>query len=251
MNIYEFEVSSRPEVDIRIENGRIEVRTGEPGRVSVEVDAPNNVVTVGQRGGVVAITTDPSRHRLAQKVFVTVIVPEGCDATIATAAAKVSCKGTLGVVQARSASGDVDLETVREADIKTASGDVRIGRVNENLRVASASGDVRLSRCSGRASFNSASGDLRVKEADCALKAATASGDVRLDRFTGPSFGLNSMSGSAHLGIPAGTTVDLDVTTLSGRVILPEEADPENTPPQRHTTIKAKLVSGDLEIVRV
>ncbi|MFQ5524065.1 MAG: DUF4097 domain-containing protein [Acidimicrobiia bacterium] len=251
MNTYQFEVSSHPEIDIRVESGRIEIRPGEPEKISVEVDAPADIVTVEQKGGAVVIATDPSRRRLARKVFIVVTAPEGCDATITTATAKVTCQAPLGVVQMKSATSDVDLAEVREADIKTASGDVRIGRVTESLRVASASGDVRLSRCSGRASFNLASGDLRVKEADCALSAATASGDVKLDRFVGPSFSLNSMSGSALVGIPSGTTVDLDVTTLSGRAILPEEADTGQTPPQRHTSIKAKLVSGNLEIVRV
>jgi hypothetical protein len=59
------------------------------------------------------------------------------------------------------------------------------------------------------------------------------------------------MARSARLGIPIGTTVDLDATTLSGQVILPEAVEETTSPSERHTSVRVKMVSGDLEIRRV
>ncbi len=251
MRRYEFKVETRPEVEVRIERGRIEIQPGQSGQIVVEVDEPDEAVTVDQKGGTVVIATDPSQRRLTRRVFVVITVPEGTDATIATATAKVDCQTPLGVGRVKTTSGDVEVARARELDVRTASGDIRIGSVTEGLRVATASGDARAKRCSGLVNFSSASGDIRIDHADCSLTAATASGDVNVARFTGPTLSLNLISGSARLGIPAGTTVELDVTTLSGQVILPEPAGEPAANPDRHTSIKAKLVSGDLEIGRV
>ncbi|MGB8361311.1 MAG: hypothetical protein WCE80_07935, partial [Acidimicrobiia bacterium] len=68
--------------------------------------------------------------------------------------------------------------------------------------------------------------------------------------FSGRSGVFKGMSGDIDLGIPTGTSVDLDVNLLSGRLNLPEEAT-ERHDPVRHMTIGAKLVSGDLTISRV
>jgi DUF4097 and DUF4098 domain-containing protein YvlB len=76
------------------------------------------------------------------------------------------------------------------------------------------------------------------------------SGDVSVRRFGSDDFSAKSMSGSVEIGIPAGTSVDLDATTLSGDILLPE---PQDSPPSPSgtTDIKVRLVSGDLKIRRV
>lgn len=60
---------------------------------------------------------------------------------------------------------------------------------------------------------------------------------------------FKSMSGDVGLGIVRGTSLDLDVNLLSGKLLLP---DPEATKSavERHMSVKAKMVSGDLRIQR-
>jgi hypothetical protein len=58
------------------------------------------------------------------------------------------------------------------------------------------------------------------------------------------------MSGSVRLGIPAGTRLDLDANSLSGRIRLPSP-NPSPEPPEREMTARIRLVSGDLRIDRI
>lgn len=247
----DFTVGDQAELDIHIHSGRVEVREGPPGAVSVEVDTDDSNFTVEKRGDVIYVASDQSGGWSlgTRQAHVTVTAPPGTDLTVGTASARVALEAELGRVDVKTASGDVDIERARSATVKTASGDVKIGSVDEDVRVSSASGDVSCDSC-GRAVFSTASGDVSLGESSDAVTASTASGDVRIDRFQGRRVSVKSMSGEASIGIPAGTQVDLDATTLSGRLNLPEPS-PDTPPSERRMSVKAKLVSGDLTLRRV
>lgn len=248
----EFEIDGLPEIDVRIQSGRVELVKREPGRVEVTVDTDDRDFVVEQRGDLIVVASDKNTSWLARgSAFVVITAPESSAAVIATASARVESQIPLGHVEVKTASGDVEIESAQAADIKTASGDARIGSTKKTLRFKSASGDLLVTEsCEGTATFASASGDIHINQADATLDVNTVSGDVIIPRFGGQKAGLKSMSGNIRLGIPAGTKLDLDASLLSGKLHLPEPQE-ETTPTRRHMSIRAKLVSGDLLIDRV
>jgi DUF4097 and DUF4098 domain-containing protein YvlB len=97
--------------------------------------------------------------------------------------------------------------------------------------------------------LSTASGDVVIGKSTGTLSIATLSGDIRVDRHTGPDLNVKSMSGGVRIGIPPRTRLEVDATTLSGKVILPTP-QPSSDPPEREMSVKVRLVSGDLRVVR-
>lgn len=247
-----FSVDRHPDIDIRIATGKVEVKEGDPGRVNVTVDTSDPNFTVEQRGSSIVISNDESLNwRSRGSSFVVVEAPPGSDLRVGVASAEVRVDLPFDKVDIKTASGDVELAGGENVVVKTASGDVRIGHIGNALRFNSASGDLHVSgSVSGTMAISSASGDVYVEESEATVDINTASGDVLIRRFSGRSANFNSMSGDVGLGIVRGTSLDLDVNLLSGKLLLP---DPEATKSdiERHMSVKAKMVSGDLRIQRV
>lgn len=247
-----FEVEDTPELDIRIQSGRVEIVRGEPGKVKVSVDTSDSDFIVEQRGDLIVVSSDKDTSWLSRgSAFVVIGAPDGSDAVIHTASARVESQIPLGHVEVKTASGEVDIASAEAADVKTASGDTRIGHTTRALGFKTASGDLFVTdRSEGTISLASASGDIHIADAHGPLDMNTVSGDVFVPRFVGQKATLKSMSGDIRLGIPAGTNVDLDASLLSGTLHLPD-APAEAVETQRYMTIRAKLVSGDLRIDRI
>ena len=247
----EFSVGSNAEMDVHIQSGRVEVKTGEDGTIRVEVDTDDPAFVVEQRGDLIYISSDKNKSWSARgHAFVVIEVPEGTDATIGTASAKIECSGPLGRVEAKTASGEIEIAHAESAMIKTASGDASVATVTGDIKINSASGDARVGECAGKANLAAASGDIHMDVGTGTVNASTASGDITIERFTGRRAVFKSMSGTAIIGVPSGTRLDLDATLLSGKLKLPKPVS--DTPPsERQMTIKAKLVSGDLTIRRI
>ncbi len=246
----EFSVGQSVELDVRIQSGRVEVHSGDPGVVLVEVDTSDPGFVVDQRGDLIYISSDKNSSWLSRNsAFVRIEVPDKADAVIGTASAKIECTAPLGRIDAKTASGEIEIDTAGSIVIKTASGDAQIRLATGDIKVSSASGDVHVGTFEGKANFSAASGDLVVNEGSGSIVASTASGDISIDRFSGQRANLKTMSGTASIGVPAGTKLDLDVTLLSGNLNLPKPSAAK-TESQRQMSITAKLVSGDLNIRR-
>lgn len=247
-----FSVDSSPDVEVRIESGRVELRRGEPGTVHVSVDTKNPDFVVEQRGNSILVSSDKTTPWLSRgSAYVVIETPEGSDLQIAVASAQVQTALPLGKVDIKTASGDIEVESAETLNVKTASGDTRVKHVDRSLRFTSASGDLVVEDTArGSVTASTASGDIYIDECEASLDVKTASGDTRVRRFTGRGVYCKGMSGTIDLGIPRRTEVSLDANLLSGKLKLPE---PENgdEAPERQMEIRAKLVSGDLRIERV
>lgn len=248
-----FSVDGPPDIEVRIESGRLEVHEGVPGEVEVTVDTKLPGFIVEQRGNSILVSSDSDSRWLSRgSAFVVIQAPPGSDLQASVASAGITVDVDMGKVDVKSASGDVQVESAENLIVKTASGDLEVERVRRALRVASASGDVRVENVlDGTISVSTASGDVHIEKCGAAsLNLNTASGDAYVNYFTGRTASFKSMSGSIDLGIPAGTSVDLDVNTLSGKIRLPDP-EPRRGTPERQMSITAKLVSGDFTIERV
>lgn len=246
-----FAVEGTADIDIRIESGRVEVRDGSSDKVDVQVDTRLPGFIVDQRGNTVVVSSNRDGGWLARgTAYVVVEAPPGSDLTISVSSASVDVGVDSKKVEIKTASGDIDLQSADTVVIRTASGDARIEEVEQALRFTSASGDLYLEKCRrGSAAVSTASGDVRIEECDATISVNSASGDIWIDRFTGRSADFKSMSGNIELGIPPRSTVELDVTTRSGKVRLPEPG-PRREEPERYMSIKARLISGDFRLER-
>ncbi len=244
-------MSGTPDLDIRIQSGRVEVAEGAPGRVSVRVETKDPNFVVQQQGDSIEISSDrDARWMFASSAKVLVEAPPGTEAAIRTASANVDVQAPIRKLEVKTASGEVTISQAEQAVVKTASGNTDVGTIEDALRVTTASGDVNVSVAHGTVVASTASGNVRLADSDAIVELNTVSGNMFIDRFHGPQGNFKSMSGTVNLGVPPGTKMELDVNLLSGRVNLPPklEVKPEV---RRHMTLKVKSVSGDFNLTRV
>ena len=188
--------------------------------------------------------------RRGRSARLAVDVPVGSDVNIKGASLDVAARGALGALRVRSASGDVRADDVVRADVTLASGDARIEVVRDAADFRATSGDITLGRVGGRLSASLSSGDVRVDELAGDGDIETASGDVVVRRYTGASVGVRSVSGDVRVGLPSGIRVQPEISTLSGKVHLPEPARAASTEERRAVKLRLRTVSGDIRIER-
>ncbi|HEY6635726.1 MAG TPA: DUF4097 family beta strand repeat-containing protein [Acidimicrobiia bacterium] len=245
-----FTVDGPPDLEVSIESGRVEVREGPPGKVEVKVDTKLPDFVVEQRGNSITISSDRSSWLSRGAASVVISTPAGTDLRVAVASAQIQCDLDLGKVEIKTASGDIEMGRAETLVVRTSSGDLDIRSVERSLRFTSASGDMRVSNSAGGSlGVSTASGDVDIEASDATIDITSASGDAAIRQFTGRSAYFKTMSGNVDLGIPSGSSVELDVSTLSGKVRLPDP-EPRQGPAQRQMSVRAKLVSGDFTIVR-
>jgi DUF4097 and DUF4098 domain-containing protein YvlB len=117
----------------------------------------------------------------------------------------------------------------------------------------SASGDVIVTTVNGRLTAQLASGDLTADAVGSALDVGTASGDVRIGRCDGSEISVKTVSGDIKLGLPGGIRVEPNISTMSGKVTLPQAASQpaDNSVERRSVRVRLRTVSGDVRIERV
>jgi hypothetical protein len=253
MSVTEFTVGEQPHVEVRVASGRLTVTAGEAGRVSVEVTGRDaDRIVVDQLGDTIAVyePQDTRAFRRGASVTIRVACPSGCDLSVAAASLDVSSSQALGRVAVRTASGDARLGDVASLELKSASGDLTARDCAGDGQMSTASGDVRIDSVGGELQASLSSGDLWVGTLGAAGEVRSASGDVHIDRWLGSSIAVGSVSGDIVVGVPAGQRVDADISTLSGRLVLPERR-PQSEEPKRTVRVRLKTVSGDIRVNRV
>ena len=243
-----FEIEGRADLEVVIAAGKVSVAEAAGGTVDVVVagsDRALETIEIEQLGRTVVVRQRASgRLPFTPSTDVTVEMPAG------------------GRVSIKTASGDVRVSVpLDELFVKVAASDVRVGIVHGSCTVKSASGGVALERA-GDAQLASASGDIRVDRVDTDLAATTASGDITVgsfgrtailktasgeivvDRFEAADLDTKSMSGSIRVGLPPGLEVDADLQSLSGS-IRNELGEPSG-PRFGRAHLRAKTLSGDI-----
>jgi DUF4097 and DUF4098 domain-containing protein YvlB len=195
----------------------------------------------------------PERRLLRTPSFdITVLTPPDADVRVATASAHATLRGRLGTVELTSASGDLAVEECRRLELRTASGDGRVGTVTGPAAAASASGDVRVGTAAAGFKARTASGDIAVDEAAGDVSLATASGDLVVGRMGEGAVQAKTMSGDVEVGVVPGLRVWLDLSSVSGRMQsqLPDDDAAAGDGPAQ-LSLSLRSVSGDLRIRRV
>ena len=250
MSQFTFTVGNPASLDVRVSSGRLVLSPSNAGEVIIDIGGSGaEFVVVEQSGDTVSIREE---RRLfgGRTVNIRVLVPSGANLEAAVASVEILARVDLGRVVIRSASGDVNLGEVSTAEVKSASGDVKIEVCTGRCEVTAASGDVRIHRAAGDLSASTASGDITIERADGRVEVKSASGDISIGRCCGSSVEATSMSGDVDLGLPEGTRVEAEIDSLSGDVVLPSRRPP-NGDTDHNLKLRAKTVSGDVLVRRV
>ena len=243
-----FTVSAAADLNISLPSGKVAIRNGAADTIDVSISGRRaDEFEVSNVGNSVSVRLDGRGFGSASH-HLEIAVPTDCRVDISSASADCDVQ-TVAQLDVRIASGDVRVTRVDgDMAIKSASGDVTVGEVVGRASVASASGDVNISTAKGDCSFNSASGDIDVRVVEGDFEGKSASGDLTVNRFVGSRFVAKTMSGDIEVSVPKGTILDVDMYTMSGRVRLPEPGNAVIDGERPLVDVACKSVSGDMKV---
>jgi hypothetical protein len=225
----------------------IEVRARN-GLAEELIDRLDLIVTRGS----VRLSVPERRLMLRAPSFaITVTTPPDVDVTAVGASSDATLSGRLGAVTLTSSSGHLTVEHCTELQARTASGDVRVGRVEGTATIGNASGDVRVADAGGPVQVRTASGDVLLGSVAGDASVKSASGDVSVERAASGRLRLQTVSGDATVGVEPGLRVWLDLQTVSGRLHSELDGDePSAGSGTPQLSVVLQSVSGDLRLRR-
>jgi Putative adhesin len=275
MPSWDFDTVGPVRLDLELPFGRIDVDTDESVTTTrVELDGSGDVQDLIDTA-VVEARPRGSGHEVRVEVrrrsgfFISfghgpdlrlrVTCPAGADLVTRTKSADVRGRGRLGSAEVKTASGDINLDTVTaDVRVKTASGDFSLSEAHGTTHVQTASGDVSLQQVRGDATVQAVSGDVWIKDARQSAHVNTVAGDQRLDAVMDGVVEAHAVSGDIIIGVRRGSRVYVDANTISGSTS--SELDLTDSPADNNddtepddgpmVEIRAKTVSGDITIAR-
>ena len=263
-----FETTGHVALRVSLSGGEVRVEAAPAPGVEIELVplrdndvthraiADSRVEMTDRKEGHEVLVQVPKRSGLlpgrGPEVAVRIRCPQDSDLTLRAVSADLEATGSLGAVDARTASGDVSLEDVEALKAHTASGDVRVEAVGGALELSTASGDATVRRCAGQLGANLVSGDLSVGEALGGLAVKSVSGDVVVRAAGGGDLRVQAVSGDVQLGIVPGQQLYIDASSVSGT--MSSELGLDDGAPaaegQPLVDLNIRTVSGDVRIMR-
>jgi DUF4097 and DUF4098 domain-containing protein YvlB len=201
-------------------------------------------------------------------VDVTIELPAGSHVQGDSGMGEFGCDGQLGDCRFKTAMGNIRLDqsgtlhlktamgniavdrAVGDADVTTASGEVRIGQIEGAAVIKNSNGDTAVGEVTGDLRVKSANGRISIDRAHASVIAKTANGNVRIGEVMGGAIVLETAAGELEVGIREGTAAWLDVSSQYGRVR--NSLDETDSPEQSEATveIRARTSYGDVKIHR-
>jgi DUF4097 and DUF4098 domain-containing protein YvlB len=154
-------------------------------------------------------------------------------------------------IEVATASGETDIiGNLEKASVTSASGGVHVADEVGSLEMKTASGDVRTATVRGKLTCHSASGNVRCDGAGAKTKIRTASGTVKLTAEVPSEISIQTVSGNVTVTVAHGLEVDVDATSISGRLSSTMPLDSAEGGPSSGdvVSISAKTVSGNVTI---
>jgi hypothetical protein len=200
-------------------------------------------------------------------IDVRIELPAGSAVRCDPAMAAVHSTGRLAAFRCKTGAGDIDLDSVGDAqlrtgvgditvtatagaDLSTGSGAIRIGSIAGDAVVKSSNGDVRLGEVDGDVRVRTASGNIAIDRAGAGVSAKTANGDITVGEVARGSVSADTAAGDVEIGVGPGTAAWLDVNTKFGHVR--NGLDEADRPVAGDDTveIRAQTATGDITIHR-
>lgn len=243
-----FEVGEHVRVIAATRSGDITVVAGPPGSVRAAIDGGEaGDYEIDQIGDVISVESRRKRRFLEPTVDIVLTVPATATLELSCTSGDILVQSPVAELRASVASGDIRLDRVETVcKVNSASGDIRVNWA-QDAEINTASGTVRLGRVDRALRLNAASGNVYVASIGDSAIAKVASSEVRIGSFEGSEIKVKTMSGDLHLGIPPRRTVELDFSSLSGRLRNKLPAS-DGSPSEKTLLVSVAAVSGDLTL---
>jgi DUF4097 and DUF4098 domain-containing protein YvlB len=211
------DVTAEPRDDVLIEGDRFEAEETADGR---ELD-----VKSGHAGS----------------KSLSVRCPAGTDIIVGTQSGSVRLCGDFGGVSVTTMSGNIDVETSDEADLRTGSGSITLSSCRERCRLNTVSGKISAGEVAAIAA-GTMSGSITIERVAGKLKARSVSGSIRARLDGEGNIAVKTVSGKVQLELPEGTALATRFKTISGKVRNPFPAGDD-------CYLEAMTISGSIELV--
>jgi DUF4097 and DUF4098 domain-containing protein YvlB len=167
-----------------------------------------------------------------------------------TAAGSIRLDQTGGL-KLRTAAGNVSVgRSSGHTDVSTSSGKIWIGEIDGAAVVKTANGDITVGEVTDDVRLNTANGDITVYRALAAVSAKTAYGSVRIGEVVRGTVVLETSFGELELGVREGTAAWLDVNSKHGSVRSELEASDSPEASADTVEVRARTGYGDIVIRR-
>jgi putative adhesin len=203
-----------------------------------------------------------------ESIVVQIDLPAGSEVRGQAAVATLHGTGRLGECQFKSSAGDIHLAQSGPLHVKTAAGDVTVEHIAGDAVIATASGAVKMDRVDGAAVVKNANGDtwigevtgdvrvssangrIVVERAQASVVAKTARGDVRIGEVRRGAVLAETAFGTVDIGIHDGVAAWLDVNTRFGQVQNDLDAAGRPADGEETVEVRARTAFGDIAIRR-
>lgn len=252
----DFVIEGALEAMAKLGSGSVSVEPAEPGTAWAAVEPADRdhepSVRMAERAtielqGRVLVVEVPDSGRLFRRaeVVVRLGLPGGSSATVKGGSVDVRVHGGIDAMLLKLGSGDVDVDVVNELVVKSGQSDVRVDYA-QSVTFSTGQGSLKGERV-GDATFKAGQGSVEIGRSDGAV--AVKGGSVQLDvREAGPGeLVFDTGSGSATVGVLAGTTVQLDLMSASGDVRC--ELPLESSAPEGGAGLRLKLRTGSGDLL--
>jgi DUF4097 and DUF4098 domain-containing protein YvlB len=194
-------------------------------------------------------------------------LPSGSELSGRAAVGNFRCTGTLGRCELRSSAGAIRLDRAAavklvtagdilveratgNAELTTATGEVRAGEIDGAAVIKNSNGDVHIGEVRGELRIKSANGDVEIERCHASLTAKTANGDIRVGTVDRGSIVASTGRGRVEVGIADGIAAWLDLHTSFGHVYSDLDASDGPEPAEERVEVRLRTGFGDITIRR-
>lgn len=217
-------------------------------RYRVEVQIPEGSSVNAETGSGSITATGPLETALAKCGSGRISVEQAREVRAKTGSGTVTVE-QADRLEATAGSGDITVNAVSEAHLTAGSGNIRVNTAQRQLEVKTGSGSIRLGAVADTSAL-AGSGDIEIGTLNGRLSSKSGSGDVTLQTASAGAIEATAAAGDITVGIPHGTAVLQDCSTVAGRLSSAlEDADGPGEA-ERRLELRARTVSGDISVHR-
>lgn len=219
-------------------------------KTTVELRGSTLVVSVPRQGGIFDMGLFGGGRNKRDALDVIVTVPTGTPVKISTFTADITTTGRLGDTDLASGAASIHVDGVDgDLRLRMGSGSSDVQYVRGSVQSRTGSGTGHFGEVGGTLTSACGSGDLTIDLARGAVRTRAGSGDAVINAAHG-DVDFVSGSGNVTLGLPAGRSARLDVTTGSGRVESEMPVEARSTSDGHPVRVRIRTGSGDIRLVR-
>ncbi len=255
-------VSGPVNLEVLTHSGDVTVRAGSTGSVLIrgKIYVGNHWLMGGRDADVYEIEQHPPIRQDGNNIHIDYVdmknisvdyeitVPTDTAVRTHSGSGDQTVEGTHGNVETQTGSGDVKLANLTgEIHLQTGSGNIRAREVAGAVRGGTGSGDIEIEETgSGDIDLRTGSGNITARGIQGSFHGDAGSGDITAEGAQRGPWEIRSGSGNVHVGLPADSAFEADISTSSGSIDVgsPIEMTVQGRVDDTHRHIQGKVRGG-------